>query len=560
VTAERVPTVPGLTGLSVLARGGYATVYRAMQESVGRLVAVKVENGVLENERDQRRFMREARAAGRMSSHPHVVDLFDAGVTIDGHPFLIMELCQGSYSERMRRMPLPPAEVRDVGVKIADALADAHELGVLHRDVKPANILMTHFGEPALADFGLAVVTENRDISITLDVLTPAYAPPEMFNHAPPAPTADVYSLCATLYALLAGRPPRWPNSRDPSLASLVDMFSDPIPDLPHVPRDLMGLVLRGMSTVDAARPRAAELRDQLLAMELGAVSPHAIPTGMLRHQPGPAAPDADSGETQVVNPGGPLAPAAPPTAPVHSAPPAAGWPAPPGVPGAPGMPGSSGVAGSPGDFGSAVSPEVSSPGLGFVPGGRGGVRSASPHEVVAQPGRTPRLRRRLLMAGIAAGYLLALAAVAVAGMRMGAADPATTFVAAPVKSSPTCPLSPAGTAQCVQQPECFNGVTVQGGVARAAAVACTEPHVWEVFAIAPLPQGLDTASHATVKQNQQVRQVCSATNARALSTQQNWQVEVLPPSREQVRNGDRTYRCLAGTPPSKLRDSRFVR
>jgi hypothetical protein len=163
-------------------------------------------------------------------------------------------------------------------------------------------------------------------------------------------------------------------------------------------------------------------------------------------------------------------------------------------------------------------------------------------------------------MAGIAAGYLLALAAVAAAGMRLGSADPATTFVAAPVKSSPTCPLSPAGTAQCVQQPECFNGVTVQGGVARAAAVACTEPHVWEVFATAPLPPGLDTASHATIKQNQQVRQVCSASNARALNTQQNWQVEVLPPSREQVRNGDRTYRCLAGTPPSKLRDSRFVR
>ena len=96
MTADRVPTVPGLTGLSVLARGGYATVYRARQESVGRLVAVKVESRILENERDRRRFMREAQATGRMSSHPHVVDLFDAGVTISGHPYLIMELCRGS--------------------------------------------------------------------------------------------------------------------------------------------------------------------------------------------------------------------------------------------------------------------------------------------------------------------------------------------------------------------------------------------------------------------------------------------------------------------------------
>src|SRR6266487_1780246 len=95
------PTVPGLTGLSVMARGGYAPVYRATQASVGREVAVKVENRTLENERDQRRFLREARAAGRMSSHPHVVDLFDAGVLPDGHPYMIMELCEGSYADRL---------------------------------------------------------------------------------------------------------------------------------------------------------------------------------------------------------------------------------------------------------------------------------------------------------------------------------------------------------------------------------------------------------------------------------------------------------------------------
>jgi serine/threonine protein kinase len=88
------PAVPGLTGLTVLARGGYATVYRAVQESVGRDVAVKVENRALDSDPDRRRFMREARAAGRMSSHPHVVDLFDAGMTGDGHPYLIMELCE----------------------------------------------------------------------------------------------------------------------------------------------------------------------------------------------------------------------------------------------------------------------------------------------------------------------------------------------------------------------------------------------------------------------------------------------------------------------------------
>jgi serine/threonine protein kinase len=259
----RLPAVPGLRGLSVLAHGGYATVYRAIQVSVDREVAVKVENRTLEGDRDQRRFVREARAAGRMSSHPHVVDLFDVGVTDDGHPFMIMELCEGTFAERMKSQPLSPAEIRDVGSKIADALADAHVLGVLHRDVKPANILVTRFGEPALADFGLAVLAETRESSITLE-LTPAYAAPEMFRHGRPVPASDVYSLCATLYALIRGRPPRWRDNYNPTIASLMDMFAERVPDLPDVPPELTAVLRRGMANDPAARPSAAELRDEL--------------------------------------------------------------------------------------------------------------------------------------------------------------------------------------------------------------------------------------------------------------------------------------------------------
>ena len=141
-----VPEVSGLTGLAVIARGGYATVYRAWQMSVGREVAVKIEHRTLDSDRDQRRFVREAKAAGQMSSHPHVVDLYDVGVTDDGHPYLIMELCDGTYADRLKQGPLSHVEARDVGAKIADALADAHSLGVLHRDVKPANVLLDDAG------------------------------------------------------------------------------------------------------------------------------------------------------------------------------------------------------------------------------------------------------------------------------------------------------------------------------------------------------------------------------------------------------------------------------
>ena len=258
-----MPTVPGLTDLTVLAHGGYATVYRATQQSAFREVAVKVENRTLDSDKDQRRFVREARAAGSMSSHPHVVDLYDVGVTHDGHPYMIMELCEGTYADRMKNNPLGEAEARDVGAKIADALADAHSLGVLHRDVKPANILITRFGEPALADFGLAVLTETRESSITLE-LTPAYAAPEMFQHGSPAPASDVYALCATLYALIRGRPARWRDNYSPTLASLVDMFAERVPDIPEVAPELTLLLRRGMSNDQLQRPTAAQLRDDL--------------------------------------------------------------------------------------------------------------------------------------------------------------------------------------------------------------------------------------------------------------------------------------------------------
>ena len=185
-------------------------------------------------------------------------------MTRDGHPYLIMELCDGSYDERMRANLLSAAEVVDVGAKIADALAEAHAVGVLHGRVKPANILVTQLGEPMLADFGLAVLAEARGTSSMTD-LNLAYTAPETFFHGGLVTAADVYCLCAALYALMRGRPPQWRDIYVPTIASLLGMGAERLPDLAGVPAAFTALLRRGIAIDPAARPSAAQLRDELL-------------------------------------------------------------------------------------------------------------------------------------------------------------------------------------------------------------------------------------------------------------------------------------------------------
>ena len=536
--------VPGLTGLSVLARGGYATVYRAQQESVGRDVAVKVENRTLETERDRRRFLREARAAGRMSSHPHVVDLFDAGVTDRGHPYLIMELCDGSYAERMRTAPLTPAEVREVGFKIADALADAHSLGVLHRDVKPANILFSRFGEPALADFGLAILAEWRDVSITLDVLTPAYAPPETFRHSPPAAAADVYALCATLYALMRGRPPRWRQDQMPSLLSLVDMFHEQIPDLPGCPDDLMAILRAGMANDEAARPTAIQLRDALMGLRMGPVPPVIVPPPIepAHTSAAPLPPPPPPGrllgspfltganEDQTVPHGDPAGGAA-----GGAAGPGPGTPFSGGD--GPGGPFSGGGPGSGGGF---------SAGGGFAAG-------APPVAPLVEPVKTPPPLGRRGLVIMAAGVALFVGVLAAVGLIDGLANdtaspgpgPSATTAAPPTTGpsrtgaalpSVACGLGAPAAARCSSVVECYD--------AALKAVPCTGRHTWETFAYGELPKGSQVRDEKTSP----VNEVCGRSTLIAVEISAGgWSIDVLLPSLADQKAGPTTFRCQAG-------------
>ncbi|GIG85183.1 serine/threonine-protein kinase [Plantactinospora endophytica] len=566
-----LPVVPGLTDLQVFARGGYATVYRATQQSVGREVAVKVENRTLDSERDQRRFLREARAAGRMSSHPHVVDLFDAGVTEDQHPYLIMELCDGSYAERMRTSPLTPAEARDVGVKIADALADAHQLGVLHRDVKPANILYSRFNEPALADFGLAVLAEARDSAITLEVLTPAYAPPEMFRHSPPSPAVDVYALCATLYAVMHGKPPRWQADRNPGLLTLLELFTEPIPELPGVPTRMLDLLRYGMANDPGDRPSAEQLRDLLAAVPLdpptvakapnptvtAAVPVSGIPVSGIPVSGGSVSGgswsgDPSSGGAAGVGSGSTSAGTPSPRTPTSGAP-VSGVPV-SGVP----------VSGVPTSGGAPPSVYLSASYTPPPP------RSASdPPQPDADPtvSRPRRKRRFWLFGGL--GVLVLVGAILggswfVATRGLPGPTPSKRVVAPTTSSTPTRPSAGVGAlpgcqlplptvARCPAELECFGPVRLRGVRAEADEVLCAGRHTWESYAEGELPTGVDPADHPAVRADAVVRQVCNATVFRHTTTlidTAGWRFEVLPPA---VEEAGRTFRCLAGKGVDRL-------
>ena len=315
--ASAHPQIAGLSDWRPLARGGFAAVWQARQDSLGRQVAVKVDFRPLDDDKQRRRFLREAGAAGRLSGHPGIVTVHDAGILPDDRPYLVLELCPGgSLSAWLAPEKRPSIErVRDVGVRIADALAAAHARRVIHRDVKPANILVDAYGNVGLTDFGLAAIPEpGAELSVTIEALTPAYAPPEVFGAQPATEAGDVYALAATLYALLAGHPPRWPtDGHTPSLPEMLQLHAAPVPRLPQVPPSLLDAIGASLTADAAERPTAAEFRDRLAGVDLGpdaTVDRRVL--ALTGGGTGPTATDGQAADGQAADgPGGPIAPAA---------------------------------------------------------------------------------------------------------------------------------------------------------------------------------------------------------------------------------------------------------
>lgn len=254
----------GIEELHLIGRGGSATVYRGRQPAFHRDVAVKVLDAGTEGP-GPGRFSKEIRALGSLSGHPHVVPLYEAG-ELDGHAYLVMPfLSGGSLADRLGSGPLPPDEVARMGVAVADALEAAHALGMLHRDIKPANVLFNSYGEPQLADFGIARFADST-MTHGLVAATVGYAAPEVLSGQAATPSADVYSLGATLHAALGGSPPFVARPEEPAIAFAVRVIQSDTPPLHHAPPALASVVRTAMARDPAQRfPTAAAMKAALI-------------------------------------------------------------------------------------------------------------------------------------------------------------------------------------------------------------------------------------------------------------------------------------------------------
>ncbi|MEM7095096.1 MAG: serine/threonine-protein kinase [Actinomycetota bacterium] len=247
---------------SLIAEGASSAVYSAYQGPLDRLVAVKVLYATGGRQVNLERFFAEMRALGQVSEHPNIVTIYDSGVTNEGHPFISMELLEGSLAERIQRtafVRLPADEVLDLALRMLGALESAHSNGIIHRDVGPENILFSHYGSPVLIDFGIASVPGSG--AAVGGRASMHYASPEVLAEAMHGPQSDLYSLGATLYTALAGHPPFAAPGRDTAEELKLRLAGEPPRPIGRSdsPTELELEVLRMLSNDPARRPSATQ-------------------------------------------------------------------------------------------------------------------------------------------------------------------------------------------------------------------------------------------------------------------------------------------------------------
>ncbi len=252
----------------VLGHGGMGEVWLARDNVLGRTVAVKLLVTGSADEHAADRFQMEAQTAGRLS-HPNVVAVLDFG-TFENRLFLVMEPLDGRTvaNELADNGPLPPERVASIGAQVASGLAAAHQQGILHRDVKPANLLLAPQDRVKIGDFGIARFTDKAACGLTRTgqvVGTSLYLAPERVQAGPAVPASDVYALGCVLYELLIGRPPL---SADTPLATLHQHLTT-MPDAPRLIRpeidgSLDSLIMAMLAKDPTLRPSAEQVTEAL--------------------------------------------------------------------------------------------------------------------------------------------------------------------------------------------------------------------------------------------------------------------------------------------------------
>ena len=266
------PTLSGFSHLHVLGSGGFADVFLYEQNLPRRLVAVKVLLSEVVNDQVRQMFQAEANLMAQLSSHPAILTVYQASVSADGRPYLVMELCSSSLSDRYRRERIPVPEVLRVAIKIGGAIETAHRSGVLHRDIKPSNILLTAYGHPVLSDFGIASTINNLDSQESVGLSIPWSAPEVLVEETTGTVQSEVWSFAATVYSLLAGRSPfevrEGSNSSNDLMTRINKAVMQPI-ERPDVPLSLERALQFAMSRRPDDRPSSVfDLVRELQAVE----------------------------------------------------------------------------------------------------------------------------------------------------------------------------------------------------------------------------------------------------------------------------------------------------
>jgi eukaryotic-like serine/threonine-protein kinase len=258
--------------------GGMSAVFLGRDEVLDRPVAIKILNPDLEDSDVGARFRREGRTAAKLS-HPNIVQVYDAGEDeLGGHEvsYIVVEYVPGGDLKDLidTRGPLPGIMLSRIGADVADGLAHAHERGVIHRDIKPQNVLMDDYGSPKLTDFGIArALAADHSTSTGSPLGTALYSSPEQLRGEGVTPKSDIYSLGTTLYHAAVGEPP---FSGDPLQVATQQVAKLPTPPRARgaaVGERLEDLILRCLAKDPAERPDALTLHARLLQISAAATT-----------------------------------------------------------------------------------------------------------------------------------------------------------------------------------------------------------------------------------------------------------------------------------------------